>query len=66
MRIIRKNDLVVLADGSSGEALEVVVTDHNRVYKIRKTDNDEIVYFDETKVNLKKQRFRNFLADIFS
>lgn len=65
MRVIRKKDLVFLPDGSFGQTLEAFVTDRSRVYKIRKIDSNEILYFDETKVKLKKQHVRNFLTDIF-
>ena len=61
---IAKKDLVVLPDGSVGEAIEVFVANDSRVYKIKRSRSDEILYFDETKVQLKRH-IRNFLIDIF-
>lgn len=61
---ISKRDTVTLPDGSVGEALETLNTDRMLVYRIKKFNN-EIVYFDESKVTLKKKHLRNYLRDLF-
>jgi hypothetical protein len=61
---ISKRDTVTLPDGSVGETLEALDTDSMRVYRIKK-GNNEIVYFDESKVTLKKKHLRNYLRELF-
>lgn len=58
-------DIVTLQDKSVGQVVEVYTTAHSRVYKIRKLGSDEITYFDETKVWLKRRHFRNVLNKFF-
>jgi hypothetical protein len=62
---IRKRDTVVLPDGTFGEALEVFTTDHSKVYKIRRFDNEEVQYFDDSKVELRKRHVKNLFASWF-
>jgi hypothetical protein len=64
MATISKRDTVTLPDGSVGETMDAVSTDHMRVYRIKKSNN-EIVYFDESKVTLKKKHLRNYLRELF-
>lgn len=59
-----KNDTVVLPDGSEGRILERLVTDNITVYKIRV--GQEVKYFDEYKVTLKKRHLLNAVRNFFS
>jgi hypothetical protein len=59
MPTIQKNDIVSLADCSSGHVLEVIPTNNFDVYKIQKS-NHEIVYVDGSMIRLKKQCRVNF------
>ena len=66
MNRIRKYDKVLLPNGCTGEALETFVTERSAAYKIRRHDNDEIQYYDASKVILKSKNPRNFFVDLFS
>jgi hypothetical protein len=66
MNRIRKRDKVLLPDGSTGETLEAFITERSAAYKIRRLDNDEIQYFEASKVSLKAKDPRNFFADLFA
>lgn len=60
---IRKNDIVVLPDGSEGKVLSIVLTGSITVYKIRKDNTVE--YFEAYKVRLKKRHFLNAVLALF-
>lgn len=59
-----KNDIVLLPDGSEGTILERLVTDNITVYKIR--IGEEVKYFDEYKVTLKKRHLFNAVRNFFT
>lgn len=61
---VERLDTVTLPDGSIGRVVEVFVATQSRVYKIQRVDTDEIIYFDETKVTLKRRHFRNVLSKL--
>jgi len=57
---MNKKDLVTMMSGKVGEILECLPT-IPRTYRIRILDNSEIVYFDETKLTLKRKHILNVL-----
>lgn len=59
-----KNDIVLLPDGSEGTILERLVTDNITVYKIR--IGEEVKYFDEYKVTIKKRHLFNAVRNFFT
>lgn len=59
-----KNDIVLLPDGTEGTILERLVTDNMTVYKIR--IGQDVQYFDEYKVTLKKRHLFNVVRNFFS
>jgi hypothetical protein len=60
---IGKNDIVLLPDGSIGKVLDRLMADNMIVYKIQK--GEEVYYFDENKVTLKKRHVLNTLLNLF-
>lgn len=58
-----KNDIVVLPDGTQGTVLERLITDNLTVYKIR--IGQDVKYFDEYKVTLKKRHLFNVVRKLF-
>lgn len=58
-----KNDIVLLPDGTEGKVLERLVTDNMIVYKIQ--IGQEVQYFDEYKVKLKKRHAFNAVRKLF-
>lgn len=65
MKKIRKNDRVVLPDGSFGLTMDVYSTSQGRMFKIKRADNEEIQYFDESKIALQKQRLWRWFINLF-
>jgi hypothetical protein len=61
---IRKNDIVLLPDGSEGKVMAKVLTEHMTVYKIRRSETVE--YFEEDKLRLKKRHPFNAILCFFS
>ncbi len=55
-----KKDRVTLLSGEVGEILECLQT-IPKTYRIRILDTREIVYFDETKLTLKRKHFFNVI-----
>lgn len=60
MASIYKGDRVTLLSGKEGEILDQVDA-ALRTYRIRLIENNEIVYFDDTKFKLKRKHFLNVL-----
>jgi hypothetical protein len=63
---IRKRDKVFLPDGTTGETLQTFVTERSIAYKVKRLDNQEIQYYDGSKVTLKSKAPENILIDLFS
>jgi hypothetical protein len=61
MPAIQKNDIVCLADDTSGRVIEVINAKGLSVYKIEKILNQEITYIDGSLIHLRKQSNINFL-----
>jgi preprotein translocase subunit YajC len=57
---MHKGDRVLLMSGKEGEILERFDMKLN-TYRIRVVENNEIVYFDETKLKLKRKHILNVL-----
>jgi len=57
---MHKKDLVTLRSGNVGEILECLPT-IPKTYRIRIIDNNEIVYFDESLLKLKRKHILNVL-----
>lgn len=55
-----KGDRVILMSGKEGEILELLDM-KLKTYRIRIIENNEIVYFDETKLKLKRKHLFNVL-----
>lgn len=60
MARLYKGDRVLLLSGNEGEVLNLI-DEALRTYRIRLIDSSEIVYFDETKLKLKRKHFLNVL-----
>lgn len=56
--------MVTLPDGYSGKVLDIFNTNDGVVFKIKRPDTGEELYFDERKVTLKKRNIRNLLSDL--
>lgn len=52
---IKKRDVITLPDGSHGEVLDVLLAGGHTVFKIKRLDDNKELYFDESKVTLKKR-----------
>lgn len=61
---IRRNDIVLLPDGSEGKVLDTIATQGMEIYKINKQGHED--YFDESKVRLKKRHLLNLLLCFFN
>lgn len=59
-----RHDIVLLPDGTEGKVLERFATDRITVYKIQ--IGQEVQYFDEHKVRLKRRAFINRVRALFS
>lgn len=55
-----KGDRVILLTGQEGEILERL-DEKLKTYRIRLLETKEIVYFDETKLKLKRRHILNWL-----
>jgi hypothetical protein len=65
MKRIRIADIVSFGNGEKGKVLQVITTAPSaKVYKIQHLDQQNVVYFDESKVCLKQQRLENKLKDL--
>lgn len=62
MSTIRKDDMVTLPDNSIGKVLEVYGSEGKHSFKIKRLDNNDIQYFDESKISLRRRHFKNLLA----
>lgn len=60
MARLYKGDRVLLLSGKEGEILDLI-DETLRTYRIRLIENNEIVYFDDTKLKLKRKHFLNVL-----
>lgn len=60
MARLYKGDRVLLLSGQEGEILDLI-DETLRTYRIRLIENNEIVYFDDTKLKLKRKHFLNVL-----
>jgi len=57
---MHKKDRVTLMSGKVGEIMECLAT-VPKTYRIRILDSGEIVYFDETKLTLKRKHILNVM-----
>ncbi len=56
---IRRNDIVTLPDGRAGRVAGMIDTDRVVVYKVQRSDDGAILYFEESLIRLLAQDWRN-------
>ena len=62
MPAIQKNDIVCLADHTSGRVIDVIIANDLKVYKVEKALNHEITYVEGSLIQLRKQSNANFVV----
>jgi len=58
---IRKKDTVILTDSSIARVVDIISTEANKVFKVEKITDNQIMYIEEKRVRLDRQCTLNYI-----